>query len=95
MTGFGVALAKDVMVPMRDGIRLATDLYRPARDGEPWSAIDLPTGDLGDWEPTYDVARWGRDGVLSLFVLPVRQGDHERTTAQPPQIATIIEWAAP
>ena len=34
MTGFGVALAKDVMVPMRDGIRLATDLYRPARDGE-------------------------------------------------------------
>lgn len=31
---FGVSLAKDVMVPMRDGIRLATDLYRPARDGE-------------------------------------------------------------
>jgi hypothetical protein len=31
---FGVALAKDVMVPMRDGIRLATDVYRPARDGE-------------------------------------------------------------
>ncbi len=34
MSGFGVALAKDVMVPMRDGIRLATDVYRPARDGE-------------------------------------------------------------
>jgi len=31
---FGVALAKDVMVPTRDGIRLATDVYRPARDGE-------------------------------------------------------------
>lgn len=31
---YGVSLAKDVMVPMRDGIRLATDLYRPARDGE-------------------------------------------------------------
>lgn len=31
---YGVALAKDVMVPMRDGIRLATDLYRPAHDGE-------------------------------------------------------------
>jgi putative CocE/NonD family hydrolase len=31
---FGVALAKDVMMPMRDGIRLATDVYRPARDGE-------------------------------------------------------------
>ena len=34
MTSFGVALAKDVMVPMRDGIRLATDVYRPAHDGE-------------------------------------------------------------
>ena len=31
---YGVALSKDVMVPMRDGIRLATDVYRPARDGE-------------------------------------------------------------
>jgi len=25
----------DVMVPMRDGVRLATDIYRPARGGEP------------------------------------------------------------
>lgn len=34
MTDFGVALAKDVMVTMRDGILLATDVYRPARGGE-------------------------------------------------------------
>ena len=33
-TSYGVSLAKDVMVPMRDGIRLATDIYRPALDGE-------------------------------------------------------------
>lgn len=26
---------KDVMVPMRDGVRLATDIYRPAVDGKP------------------------------------------------------------
>lgn len=32
---YGVVIAKDVMVPMRDGVRLATDIYRPARDGEP------------------------------------------------------------
>ena len=31
---YGIVLSKDVMVEMRDGIRLATDLYRPARDGE-------------------------------------------------------------
>lgn len=30
---------KDVMVPMRDGVRLATDIYRPAVDGKP---IDEP-----------------------------------------------------
>ena len=34
-TAYGILLAKDVMVAMRDGIRLATDVYRPARDGEP------------------------------------------------------------
>ena len=26
---------REVMVPMRDGVELATDLYRPARDGQP------------------------------------------------------------
>ena len=30
-----ILFAKDVMVPMRDGVRLATDVYRPARNGEP------------------------------------------------------------
>src|SRR5262249_11340597 len=28
-----VVVAKDVMVPMRDGVRLAADVWRPARDG--------------------------------------------------------------
>ena len=30
-----IAITKDVMVPMRDGIRLGTDIYRPARNGVP------------------------------------------------------------
>ncbi|HMC21478.1 MAG TPA: CocE/NonD family hydrolase [Thermoanaerobaculia bacterium] len=30
---FDAIVVKDVMVPMRDGIRLATDIYRPAREG--------------------------------------------------------------
>jgi uncharacterized protein len=28
-----VHLTENVLVPMRDGVRLATDVYRPARDG--------------------------------------------------------------
>lgn len=40
---YSVAIVRDVMVPMRDGVRLATDLYIPARDGMalpgPWPAV--------------------------------------------------------
>ena len=31
---YDVIIVKDFMVPMRDGVRLATDVYLPARDGE-------------------------------------------------------------
>lgn len=37
-----MVIAKDVMVPMRDGVRLAADIFRPARDGEPVGG-PLPT----------------------------------------------------
>jgi hypothetical protein len=30
---FEVVIERDVMVTMRDGVRLATDIYRPARGG--------------------------------------------------------------
>ncbi len=32
---YEVAETKNVMVAMRDGVRLATDVYRPARNGTP------------------------------------------------------------
>jgi len=32
---FEVEIQSDIMVPVRDGTRLATDVYRPARDGQP------------------------------------------------------------
>jgi putative CocE/NonD family hydrolase len=31
---YGIIIAKDVMIPMRDGVRLAADIYYPATDGE-------------------------------------------------------------
>jgi putative CocE/NonD family hydrolase len=34
-TPYEAALTSDVMVRMRDGVRLATDVYRPARGGKP------------------------------------------------------------
>ncbi|NUQ63318.1 MAG: CocE/NonD family hydrolase [Pirellulales bacterium] len=39
---YGVALSRDVMVPMRDGVRLATDVYLPTQDDKPL-ADRLPT----------------------------------------------------
>jgi putative CocE/NonD family hydrolase len=32
-TEYDVVAVKDIMIPMRDGVQLATDLYLPARDG--------------------------------------------------------------
>ena len=32
---FEVVVEKNVMIPMRDGVRLAADIFRPARDGKP------------------------------------------------------------
>ena len=32
---FDVHLTENVMLPMRDGVRMATDVYRPARAGPP------------------------------------------------------------
>ena len=32
---FEVDVETDVMIPARDGVKLAADLYRPARDGKP------------------------------------------------------------
>jgi uncharacterized protein len=34
-TRYGVVASKNVMVAMRDGVKLATDIYSPARNGQP------------------------------------------------------------
>jgi YD repeat-containing protein len=69
------------------GVRLYA--ARPPYDH--WQTLDVIPGPLGDWEPTYDLARWRRDGVLSLFVLPVHQGNNETVTSFPPQTAQVVE----
>ena len=54
-----VLVLKDVMVPMRDGVKLATDLYVPARSGQlaegRFPAVLLRT--------PYNKAAWGTDLV--------------------------------
>jgi len=65
---YQVRLQHNVMVPMRDGVRLATDVYLPAQDGQPaadqWPAILMRTpyskgsGEKGHTDGHY-FARWG------------------------------------
>jgi hypothetical protein len=73
------------------GIRL----YEAKAPYQNWTPIDLTHEDLGNWEPSYDLARLHDDNVLSLFVLPVQQGNHEKTTNFPPQQVVILETPLP
>ena len=73
------------------GIRL----YEAKAPYQNWTHIDLTHEDLGNWEPSYDLARLHDDNVLSLFVLPVQQGNHEKTTNFPPQQVVILETPLP
>jgi len=66
-------------------------LYASRPPYQQWLALDVLNEPLGEWEPSYDLARWRRDGVLSLFVLPVHQGNNEKTTDFPPQLARVVE----
>jgi putative CocE/NonD family hydrolase len=60
---YDVIASKRIMVPMRDGVRLATDIYRPGRDGAPvegkFPAIVERTPYLpyGDWNAQTYVPR--------------------------------------
>ena len=64
-----VAISKDVMVAMRDGVRLATDVYRPAANGVPLAGrfpvvlerTPYGKGD-GDWAPFF--ARLGYVAIV-------------------------------
>jgi hypothetical protein len=71
------------------GIRL----YAARAPYTQWQALDVWMEAMGDWEPSYDLNRWRRDGVLALFVLPVHQGNNEKVTDFPPQTARVVELA--
>jgi beta-glucanase (GH16 family) len=57
-----------------------------------WTAADLTTTSVGNWEPSYDTERWKKDGVLSLFVQRTGQGDGETLENLPAQPVYVLEW---
>ena len=75
---YEVFVEKDIMVPMRDGVRLATDVYRPAVNGTP---SDGPFPTLMERTP-YDKAARGASDLAAYFVqrgyVMVRQDNRGR-----------------
>ena len=57
--GYEIVVERDVMVPMRDGVRLATDLYQPAKDGQRLKE-ELPAVLM---RTPYGKSSWGPDKV--------------------------------
>ncbi|MBN2217319.1 MAG: BNR-4 repeat-containing protein [Pirellulales bacterium] len=44
-----------------------TIAYSESPNRDDWQFIDLPTDNMGWWEPTLDINRWKSDGVISMF----------------------------
>ena len=58
-----------------------------------WAIEELWPSPVGQWEPSYDIDRWRRDGRLSLFVQRVGQGDGESLEDVPAQPVTVLYWS--
>jgi putative CocE/NonD family hydrolase len=65
---FDCVIARDLRVPMRDGVRLATDLYQPSRDGEalpgPWPGLLVRTPYGKEERPAASATFFARHGYL-------------------------------
>jgi hypothetical protein len=85
----------EVIVVYRDAERGGGITVARSSDAalERWTTTELWRTPVGQWEPTYDIDRWRRDGRLSLFVQRVGQGDGEKLEEVPPQPVVVLDWA--
>ena len=71
---YGVKKEKDIMVAMRDGVRLAVDVYRPDVEGERFPAI-LAWGMWG--KDAQDAVAWNWDKPQEYYETPFWDGSME------------------
>ena len=100
-TALQVVVKKDILVPMRDGVRLALDLYFPARDG---IAVDerLPTllaRTPYNKDGTAAEARWFAARGYAVVVNDVRgryasEGAWRMLLDDPNDGYDVLEWIA-
>ena len=84
----------EVLVVYRDAERGGGITLARSGDAarERWTATDLMSASVGQWEPTYDIDRWRASNTLSLFVQRVGQGDGETLEQMAPQPVRVLEW---
>ncbi|MBR6219387.1 MAG: CocE/NonD family hydrolase [Clostridia bacterium] len=97
----GMLCLYDLETPMRDGVLLRGDLYRPAGDGR-WPVLLLRTvfrkRDMGRSFQQYDPSYYVRRGY-AVFIQDVRglgesDGEFDRFTADGPDGYDTVEWLA-
>jgi hypothetical protein len=60
-----------------------------------WKVADLADTPVGAWEPSFDTELWRRQGLLHLFLQPVRQVDGEGVASVPPSAVQVLQWRPP
>lgn len=96
-----ILIEDDVMVPMRDGVRLATDIYRPAEGPSPVLLVRTPYGKRRMLDPSIgqlDVLRAVREGY-AVVAQDVRgrlasQGVFEPNVNEASDGVDAIAWAS-
>ena len=92
---YGIVIAKDVMVPMRDGVKLATDIHRPAREGEPvpdaFPAILCRTPYQKDAGPYVEIAEFFTPRGYTVVLQDVRGRYHSEGTGEYFHVANAKE----
>ncbi|MBN1911281.1 MAG: BNR-4 repeat-containing protein [Pirellulales bacterium] len=67
--------------------RKLTIAYSEDPDRDDWQLFDLPTWNMGSWEPTLDINRWESDGILSMLY-------QVEDVGQPASTMFVLEWDA-
>ena len=70
----------------------ASVLQNPDLGKSQWTAADLTSTTVGNWEPSYDTERWKKEGLLSLFVQRTGQGDGETLENLRAQPVYVLDW---
>lgn len=84
--GGALFLYRDVERGEVVSLAYCSDIYHPN-----WNYKDLTSFSVEAWEPSVDMDRWKREGVLDVYVQKAYQGDGETSVSAEAEMAYVIE----